>query len=795
MDSATLEFMGAEVCSLAPFRESTRPNLINTPPGPSLKLSFCRGFLFQVCSALLNRPSLENSTSLASTINSTATYLQNKPLSKVEELYEAIISQDDDHKVWTKIYELIKPIPGWPDTQKSDTAKHILDTPTLRNSGSTLSSCSTHHSVDPFLKSEIHGTVFKDIKGFESFFGHVDESMLREIAERVPGWPLKKQDGLAFEKSAKEWFKKFNGTLADITKEGVQRCFYGSGTLALGNSPDNAGRRCDIFLSRTLPKTLHRSNPWDPDSVPDPGVAADPIPRHSWRNVLVLGEFKCNSNLDCTPDIVLQLASYARQIFGAQPGRLLVHGFSISHTIMRCWQFDRSGISISEAINICEDAERFLRTILGYTTMNERQLGFDPKYLGDGEGPFSPRLDCQKPKSFCHENKLYDLCQTIHHDRSLVSRGTVCHDAIERGSRKQVIIKDSWRSASRTSEGEFWQKAQENQVWGAPELVEYWDEESISDLRKNLNMSSRVQLNLTAGVKRLAYDFELGRTAKRSRLSAGLIPPPGFHDSSLFNPLSHSKKSSEEPAKSSQKPTQSQPERIHTFLITDNIGRNITSFQTVKELLEVLRDAIICHQSLLENAGILHRDVSINNVMINKNPMEGKPKGFLIDLDLAKDINRTENTGNQHKTGTLEFMAIGVLVGLEPHSYYHDLESFYYLLIWLCIEYYRDLKPSEARPPLHSTLAAWGDFNRAADKKKVISAHEMSDFEELLSLFKEPFEIVKPLVRQLWLILPFCIPQRARPQDDMSTYKQVVDAFNQHITSYADYPVFSMVLG
>ena len=58
------------------------------------------------------------------------------------------------------------------------------------------------------------------------------------------------------------------------------------------------------------------------------------------------------------------------------------------------------------------------------------------------------------------------------------------------------------------------------------------------------------------------------------------------------------------------------------------------------------------HQSLVENAGILHRDVSLNNVVINKIPSEGKPKGFLIDLDLVKDIKRMTNSGDKHKTGT-----------------------------------------------------------------------------------------------------------------------------------------------
>ena len=152
------------------------------------------------------------------------------------------------------------------------------------------------------------------------------------------------------------------------------------------------------------------------------------------------------------------------------------------------------------------------------------------------------------------------------------------------------------------------------------------------------------------------------------------------------------------------------------------------------------------------------------------------------------------NSGDQRKTGTLQFMAIGVLEGQERHTYYHDLESFYYLLIWVCIEYHRDLKPSEDRPLLHDLLSAWGDFSRAAKFKGYLSLHGPY-FEELLSLFKGPFEIVKPLVRQLRSILPFDIDSRKRPDDDMTIYQQVVDAFKQHITPCANHPDFSTVLG
>jgi hypothetical protein len=58
-----------------------------------------------------------------------------------------------------------------------------------------------------------------------------------------------------------------------------------------------------------------------------------------------------------------------------------------------------------------------------------------------------------------------------------------------------------------------------------------------------------------------------------------------------------------------------------------------------KELLEVFRNAIAGHRSLLEKGKILHRDVSENNIIIREYATVGPPEGLLIDLDLAKGIH------------------------------------------------------------------------------------------------------------------------------------------------------------
>jgi serine/threonine protein kinase len=88
----------------------------------------------------------------------------------------------------------------------------------------------------------------------------------------------------------------------------------------------------------------------------------------------------------------------------------------------------------------------------------------------------------------------------------------------------------------------------------------------------------------------------------------------------------------------------------------------------------------------LHKAGFLHRDISINNILINENNNNASWPSFLIDLDLAIKEQREGVSGAKGKTGTRAFMAIGALLG-EQHSFMHDLESFFWVLFWICIHY------------------------------------------------------------------------------------------------------------
>jgi hypothetical protein len=126
--------------------------------------------------------------------------------------------------------------------------------------------------------------------------------------------------------------------------------------------------------------------------------------------------------------------------------------------------------------------------------------------------------------------------------------------------------------------------------------------------------------------------------------------------------------------------------RVHRRVILRDYGKPITKASSRVALLTALEKCIEGYESLYKKAGVLQCDVSPGNLMINEE--EGNPswRAFLTDLDLAIKEQRDRFSGARGKTGTRAFMAIGVLLG-EKHSFMHDLESFFWVLFWICIHY------------------------------------------------------------------------------------------------------------
>ena len=70
------------------------------------------------------------------------------------------------------------------------------------------------------------------------------------------------------------------------------------------------------------------------------------------------------------------------------------------------------------------------------------------------------------------------------------------------------------------------------------------------------------------------------------------------------------------------------------------------------------------HESLLK-AGILHRDISIGNIMLTENEEDG----FLIDLDLVVRISDDHTSDAPIKTGTKESWEVDRIVDKDGDRY------------------------------------------------------------------------------------------------------------------------------
>ncbi|KAJ3552550.1 hypothetical protein NM688_g4094 [Phlebia brevispora] len=115
------------------------------------------------------------------------------------------------------------------------------------------------------------------------------------------------------------------------------------------------------------------------------------------------------------------------------------------------------------------------------------------------------------------------------------------------------------------------------------------------------------------------------------------------------------------------------------------------------ELIPVMVDQMIdCLHDLRYKANMLHRDISVSNIMYQVR--EGRYYFILIDFDMAIAVPREGESSyvasSNHRTGTLPFMAYELIFNASrshaknwkpiPHLLRHDYESLFWLSLW-CI--------------------------------------------------------------------------------------------------------------
>ncbi|KAG8407789.1 hypothetical protein J3459_022550 [Metarhizium acridum] len=649
---------------------------------------------------------------------------------RIKPLLEIAISDNtQDAQIW----DIISAAAAESTPSPRPIASFLQQTPLKQNTSSLVNSSECRLKIDPVLKLELERLQVGLPNFHESFFGDIPE--LNVVSEAVfrkcteGNSPLFKEGWSGWPAGAKEsdvltWIGGLIPQLEAFTDYRIPTLARRK-LLAQPHTPIEGSigkRKMDIGFV-------------DNDVIYKPYTTNS---RHHWAHILVAGELKSNPKDDTASAAWADLARYAREVLAAQDTRRFVLGFTLCGSLMRVWEFDRLGGIASEQfdINDEEGGLQFVATILGFLRMNEEMLGFDPTIITIGGQKYikierNGQIEC------------LIIDEVIQRARCIAGRATTCWKAHHNDyPRNPLVIKDSWQYVDRDEEGELLQEATEK---GVTNVARYYHHETVrirridDDIQNNVRKGLNVTKATSSEPKRTSLSNVGGTMSRISR--------KGRSSSSGVKRLSSETDAAMPPSKRSCSASLIEPSldvslnRIHRRVILQDYGEPIYKASSHSALLNALASCIEGHDSL-RKAGFLHRDISINNLRVNEDQANPSWPAFLIDLDLAVRLDREVALGAKGKTGTRAFMAIGVLLG-EQHSFMHDLESFFWVLFWICVHYNG---PQKER--VVEEFDAWNYDNteRVAGSKKGIVVEE----EDFLRTAKENFtEYYQPLIRRV----------------------------------------------
>ncbi|KAF8455719.1 hypothetical protein BGX38DRAFT_1327825 [Terfezia claveryi] len=516
-----------------------------------------------------------------------------------------------------------------------------------------------------------------------------------------------------------EWFCQFANTIqqhAPITDQSL-----------LCMSPQQGELEWCVIKNKPLRGT--HSNDIRPDFI----LTWRGVPLE-WRTVLVVGEHQSTGSK--INKSFTQLASYAEQVFIAQPFRVFVLGILTSNIgpKLTFWRFDRSGAISSVPLDYSTsdlDLLTVVSALVSISQMIARCMGFHVDSISWGNEHAYP-LDHESDitiKSFKSEVAV-SLKKLVFLAPGIVTRGTrIWTGALSSG--EAIAIKYSWSNTKRALEGDLYQLASEKRVIGVATMLCCTTYENVL-----------------------------------THIHAGGSPAA---DSNFTQPQAY-------------KIHMERQNRVLSCLVISPTGRPLRdSTLSPLQVAEGLLAGLIGHASLFFQGGILHKDISPNNIIVIDDslpqltsdsssaaasdlfawiwPCDTPLRGCLIDLDYAIEAS-AQPSGALDRTGTYPFIAIQILLGQERHRYRHDLESFLYVLLWVCCY------PVIAGPatmissshhiwPASDPLIEWHDGNESSvTNHKIACVIDSSrKFNWLLERFRPGFEPFKRVAREMRMTL------------------------------------------
>ncbi|KAJ2595421.1 hypothetical protein GGF39_003828, partial [Coemansia sp. RSA 1721] len=347
-----------------------------------------------------------------------------------------------------------------------------------------------------------------------------------------------------------------------------------------------------------------------------------------------------------------QLLLYTYNIYWRQHDRRFAWGLTVCDTIVRACVFGNDGFLSSEDMDLAKADGRseFVKLLVNMTYCGREQLGFDPTIrYNDTSSSWEIDVfnDSDGGKTTC---EIVSVMQAAERVFGRHTRCFECKLADDDQSRGHFIVKDAWAYAECDSDSQ-----------------DLRDEVSVL---RDINEQLGADASLDGKIPTL-YWGGVVKMAGQDGITTDDVADPLFKILEGGDSAKH--------------------RRVHKRLAMGPIGEPLRMAKSVDELIIVVADAMEAHNAILERCGILHRDISTNNILINRS--KGHVRGMLIDYDCAIRTNTNDKTVSRPEmTGTLPFMSTNNLdIALNndanyiptPRSGLDDWESLIYVLSWL----------------------------------------------------------------------------------------------------------------
>ena len=366
----------------------------------------------------------------------------------------------------------------------------------------------------------------------------------------------------------------------------------------------------------------------------------------------------------------LQVCRYLLEMFSVPLLRSHATVSLIDRDRLQLYHANRSVILVSSAIDFSkgDGKEKFIATIIAFHCLSLEQNGIlsrVPENLSllSGTKLAGDRVVQRGNKLMFFGARGCDpfevtLGETISRDPAMVGRSTLVLKATSDRWKGPLAVKISWPTSGRISETAFLTKANGmatgKHEWAANHLPRvHYAEDVVFDSNSTLESVACLLKNA---------EFENGSYVYERRTLRIIIQEQLHPLKSLTN-----------------------VKDIGQVFLDVACGTRIGSTSRPRPAYPTS-----VHHWLHKYPGILHRDISLNNIMyrVTKEKggiMERRVYGVLTDYDLSswtETLNDGYTKTSQQRTGTPPFMAHELLKGTSSlHLYRHDVESLFYVML------------------------------------------------------------------------------------------------------------------